>query len=91
MRFSLEVKYLDDTTAKTTIITADQVAFELEFDRPITSLAGDFRLSDACWLAWCSLRRGGLEETFNQWLERVDEVSAVEDDIVPLETSQPTG
>lgn len=92
MRFQLSVTYVDGTTEVTTVGTADQVAFELHFDRPITSLAEEFRLSDACWLTWQSLKRtSGLDVPFEKWLETVEEVTAAQDDLVPLETSQPIG
>lgn len=91
MRFAFEVVYTDGQSQEVTVGTADQVAFELQFDRPITSLAQEFRLSDACWLAWHSLKRTGVDEPFEVWLDRVEEVTAGRDDVAPLETPQPIG
>lgn len=91
MRFKFTVVYMDGTSVEASIGTADQVAFELQFDRAITTLADQFRLSDACWLAWHSLKRGGLTAGFDEWLETVEEVAAARDDVVPLETTAPTG
>ena len=93
MRINFTITYADGTAAEATASVADQVAFELEHDRSIARLADDFRLTDACWLAWHSLMRTSkTSATFDAWLESVDNVEIGQGKIVPLEgTTTPTG
>jgi hypothetical protein len=87
------ITYADGTAAEATASVADQVAFEQAHDRSIARLADDFRLTDACWLAWHSLMRTSkTTATFDGWLESVDNVEFGQANIVPLEgTTTPTG
>ena len=93
MRIEFTITYADGTAAEATASVADQVAFEQATDRSIARLADDFRLTDACWLAWHSLHRTnktGLD--FESWLDTVDNVEIGQGRIVPLgETTTPTG
>jgi hypothetical protein len=93
LRIQFTITYADGTAAEATASVADQVAFEQSTDRSIARLADDFRLTDACWLAWHALHRTGktgLE--FNAWLDGVDNVEIGQGRIVPLEeTTMPTG
>ena len=93
MRIEFTITYADGTAAEATASVADQVAFEQQHDRSIARLADDFRLTDACWLAWHSLHRTGKTGLdFDAWLESVDNVEIGQDRIVPLETTEtPTG
>ena len=93
MRITFTITYADGTAAEATASVADQVAFEQQHDRSIARLADDFRLTDACWLAWHSLKRTNRTgEEFDTWLERVDNVEIGQGKIVPLEgTTTPTG
>ena len=93
MRIEFTITYADGTAAEATASVADQVAFEQQHDRSIARLADDFRLTDACWLAWHSLKRTNRTgEEFDTWLERVDNVEIGQGKIVPLEgTTTPTG
>lgn len=86
MRIQFQITYADGTAAEATASVADQVAFEQSTDRSIARLADDFRLTDACWLAWHALKRTsktGLD--FDAWLDTVDNVEIGEGKIVPLE------
>jgi hypothetical protein len=69
------------------------VAFEQQHDRSIARLADDFRLTDACWLAWHSLHRTArTADDFDTWLDKVENVEFGQGKIVPLEgTTTPTG
>ena len=62
-------------------------------DTLIVDCGADFRLTDACWLAWHALKRTsktGLD--FDAWLDTVDNVEIGEGKIVPLEgTTTPIG
>ncbi len=93
MRIEFTITYADGTAAEATASVADQVAFEQATDRSIARLADDFRLTDACWLAWHSLKRTNRTQlSFDQWLEGVDNVEFGQGRIVPLEeTTTPTG
>ena len=93
MRIEFTITYADGTAAEATASVADQVAFEQSTDRSIARLADDFRLTDACWLAWHALQRTSKTQlTFEQWLEGVDNVEVGQGRIVPLEgTTTPTG
>ena len=93
MRINFQITYADGTAAEATASVADQVAFELEHDRSIARLGDDFRLTDACWLAWHSLKRTSKTTAgFEAWLENVDELEVGESKIAPLEdTTTPTG
>ncbi len=93
MRIEFTITYADGSAAEATASVADQVAFEQTHDRSIARLADDFRLTDACWLAWHSLKRTGkTAEDFDTWLDRVDNVEFGQGRIVPLEgTTTPTG
>lgn len=93
MRIEFTITYADGTAAEATASVADQVAFEQATDRSIARLADDFRLTDACWLAWHALHRTSKTQlSFDQWLEGVDNVEIGQGRIVPLEgTTTPTG
>jgi len=93
VRINFQITYADGSAAEATASVADQVAFEQTFDRSIARLGDDFRLTDACWLAWHALRRGGKTSSdFDQWINTVDAVEIGDGAIAPLEgTTQPTG
>lgn len=93
MRINFQITYADGTAAEATASVADQVAFELQHDRSIARLGDDFRLTDACWLAWHALKRTSKINTdFEAWLEGVDELEVGESKIAPLgDTTTPIG
>lgn len=92
MHIDFQVQYVDGSATEAIASVVDQVAFEREHDKSIATISSDFRLTDICWLAWHSLNRTGkTTETFDTWLERVDEVIIGDGEIVPLETAVPTG
>ena len=93
MRINFQITYADGTAAEATASVADQVAFEQQHDRSIARLADDFRLTDACWLAWhATKRKTPSTPDFDAWLDTVDNVEIGESKIVPLEgTTTPIG
>ncbi len=93
MRINFQITYADGTAAEATASVADQVAFELQHDRSIARLGDDFRLTDACWLAWHALKRTSKTSAdFDAWLEGVDELEVGESKIAPLgDTTTPIG
>lgn len=95
MRIALKVEYVDGSGAEVMASAPDLIAFERHYDKPMMVFAEDVRIEYLFWLAWTALhRRKVISEDFDTWIERVDEVTAGNADdaeIVPLETSQPTG
>jgi hypothetical protein len=93
LRINFQITYADGTAAEATASVADQVAFELQHDRSIARLGDDFRLTDACWLAWHALKRTSKTSAgFEAWLEGVDELEVGESKIAPLgDTTTPIG
>ena len=93
MKIRLEVKHLDGSGTDVSASVPDFIAFERRFDKPVASFATDARIEYMCFLAWhAAKRQGKTSAEFDPWLETVGELSIVEeDDIVPLESDQPTG
>jgi hypothetical protein len=93
VRINFQITYADGSAAEATASVADQVAFEQTFDRSIARLGDDFRLTDACWLAWHATKRTGKTSAdFDAWLNTVENIEVAEDPVAPLEaTTQPTG
>lgn len=94
MRISLRVSYSDGSAVDCMTSAADLIAFESEFDRSVAKLESEVRFTDLAWLAWHSLhrtKRTALD--FTEWADTLDTVGFGEEaaEIVPLETSQPTG
>lgn len=93
MRIAFTITFNDGSAAEAVASVADQVAFEDANDRSIARLADDFRLRDACWLAWHAQHRTGKTALdFEAWLDTVDSVEFGTAAVVPLEEpTQPTG
>jgi hypothetical protein len=93
MKIMLTVEYANGSSADAEASVRDFIAFERRYDKPIASFANDVRIEYMCYLAWHALHRNkqtALE--FDEWLETVAELSIKEEqDIVPLENSQPIG
>jgi hypothetical protein len=93
MRLNLRVTYNDGSAADVTASAADLVAFEQKWDKSVIKFGEDLRMTDLCWLAWHSTKRTKSDTPdFDAWLETIEFVGAAETaELVPLETSQPTG
>jgi hypothetical protein len=94
MKLSLRIEWEDGKQPEVVYATFnDFCAFEETFNRSIVKLEQDLRLTDLGWLAWNVCRR--LKKTsleYVKWRETVAGVSPVgDDDMVPLESSQPIG
>lgn len=72
---NLRVFYLDGTEEDVTAIAADLVAFEAKFDLSVARLEQEIKLSHLFFIAWHVLKRQGLTEEFEKWLERVSIVT----------------
>jgi hypothetical protein len=72
---NLKVFYLDGREEDVTAIAADLVAFEAKFDLSVARLEQEIRLSHLFYIAWHVLKRQGLKEEFENWLETVSIVT----------------
>ena len=93
MNIKMHVAYEDGSGVDVDTSMPDFIAFERKFDKPVQAFASDVRIEYMCFLAWNNLRRRKKTELeFDDWLDTVAEIKVgEEEDIVPLETSQPTG
>lgn len=94
MRFPLRVTYTDGSAVELVTSAADSVRFEEKYDRSIVQLSKDARYTDMVFLAWAACSRLKYTDLdWDAWLDTVDEVTigTQDTDVVPLETSPPTG
>lgn len=95
MRISLRVQYVDGSEAAVVAAAPDLIAFERTYDKPMAVFATEARIEWLLFLAWTSLTRQKLTaEAFDPWTERVEGIvfgDDVDQEIVPLESNQPTG
>jgi hypothetical protein len=94
MKIDLTVKPLEGDDIKVTARFADFVAFERTWNRSISKLENDTRLTDIAWLAWHALKR--TQKTtmaFDpEWINTIEEVSLTSEAGESFLTSdQPTG
>jgi hypothetical protein len=77
MRINLRIEFTNESFKEVSANAADLVAFEREFDKSISSLSGDVKISHLLWLAWHSeFRRKETKAEFDAWLEDVESVGA---------------
>lgn len=94
MRVPIRIEYVDGERETIRTSPADAVAFEREFDKPVTAIATG-RAEYFWWIAWHACKRARRTELpFDEWLDRIE--SVVEDetepaDIVPLDPDPLTG
>lgn len=102
MRTSLEVHYSNGESIPVVAILPDYTLFEEVFERSVMRLNAELRLSDMSFLVFASLRRQNkitvneatpIKEQWREWEKTVDQVNYTDedDDIAPLESSQPIG
>jgi len=94
MRMQLHVDYANGSGVDVTVSAPDYVRFEEKYDRSVTQLESNFRLTDLCFLAWSGLSRVGKTDLdFDAWVNTIDGVGGAGDskDIVPLESTPRTG
>lgn len=93
MRVPITVEYHDGRQVEFSTSPADAVAFERQYDKPITALDG--RVEYFWFIAWHALtRQKRIELPFEEWLDTVDRVTSdasEETDVLPLDLDQPTG
>jgi hypothetical protein len=94
MKIEMRVLYTDGTTKDVDAVFADFVAFERTWNRSVTKLEQELRLTDLAWLAWHSEKRNKhTQQPFDpDWIGFVETIEirdgATGDN--PLEVAQPT-
>lgn len=93
MKIKIDVKHVDGSGTDVDASVPDFIAFERKFDKPVASFASEPRIEYMCFLAWhAAKRQGKTQQEFDPWLDTVAELAIdSEDEIAPLESSQPTG
>lgn len=80
--------------AKTiTASLVDVIAWEEKYQRPSSSLSEDQAFArDYVWLAWhAEHRTGGTQLDFMEWVATLEEIEGTDAELVPLESTPPTG
>lgn len=94
MRMALQVEQLDGRVQHVMVAAPDLIAFEREYDKPM-SVLGTGRLEYLFFVAWRALKRTGQTTLdFDAWCDTIGAISDDEtaaEEIVPLESSPPTG
>jgi len=62
------------------------IKWERHYKRRAGDLAAGFAVEDLAYMAWVTLQAQGLKESFDAWVEKLDELEVVES-----EESHPTG
>jgi hypothetical protein len=79
MKINLRVTFNDETVEEVSATARDLVAFEDKFNKAVTSLETDFRITDMLWIAWHWLHRTGkTEKGFEEWCDEVEVIEASE-------------
>lgn len=85
MKMKMSIIYTDATTQECEAIFADFVAFERTWNRSVTKFETELRLTDIAWLAWkTQIRCKHTQEQFDIWLEKVETIDVVSDDVSDL-------
>jgi len=93
LNIDLAVTYKDGTRSDIVCKTADYIAFEAKFDKPVSVLEQG-RLTYLLWLAWHSAHRNQATDLdFDTWVDTVDGIESKDgtNDVPPLESPAPTG
>lgn len=92
INFTVKTK---DAAAPFTISSelVDMVAFEQEFDLPISVIADAPRVNYLSWIAWHAAKRTAKTQLdYMEWTSTLEDLSGEEDsEIVPLESPPSTG
>lgn len=69
---NLQISFIDGKTAETSSTAADFIAFEAHFDKSISSLGTDVRLTYLFFLAYAAQKRTGQTSlSFEDWTNTV--------------------
>ena len=76
---NLQIQFIDGKTEDVSTTAADYIKFESHFDKSITALGDDVRLTYLFFLAWAASKRTGKTELdFDAWSELVGMVGESE-------------
>jgi hypothetical protein len=76
----LTIIFADDTKKEVTTATADLIAFEQKFDKSVSVLQHDYRLTYLVFIAWNALKRQGeVSDEFDDFVNRVAGVEVSDD------------
>jgi hypothetical protein len=85
MKMQMRIIFNDETTKDCEAIFADFVAFERTWNRSVTKFETELRLTDIAWLAWkTQIRCKHTQEQFDIWLEKVETIDVVSEDVPDL-------
>lgn len=69
---ALKIVFADGTEKSVVAVAADLIGFEQHFDKSVTVLTADVRLTYLFWICWHVLKRTNqTEELFEKWAENV--------------------
>jgi hypothetical protein len=81
MKINLHIDYVGGVGREIVASAADLVAFEAKFDKSIAVLGDNPKISYLFFIAYASEKRTGhTSDTFEKWLESVEQVSASDTD-----------
>lgn len=81
MKINLHIDYAGGVSRDIVANAADMVAFESKFDVSVAALGQEPKLSYLFFIAYaCEKRTGNTNETFEKWLESVEQVGATDAD-----------
>lgn len=73
---NLQIQFIDGTSDEVSTAAADYIKFESHFDKSITVLGTDTRLTYMFYLAWAAAKRTKKTELeFDAWSETVSMVA----------------
>lgn len=90
MLLSLDVTYKDGTTVTAEIFPDAVVAFERQFDVPVTGLSTETRMEWLCYLAWAALHPASFAGTFEAFVKAVGNVEPAGDEAADAAPLAPT-
>ena len=95
LRLALHVDYDGGSSADVIASALDIVNFERKFNKPITVFSEEVRVEYLLELAYSALKRKKLVTVdFDEWADTITGITfgnEEDTEIVPLESSQPTG
>lgn len=69
---ALKIVFADKTEKDVTAVAADLIGFEQHFDKSVSVLTADVRLTYLFWICWHVLKRTNqTSEEFEKWAENV--------------------
>lgn len=72
---ALTIVFVDGTEKSVTAVAADLIAFENRFDKSVTVLSNDVRLTYLFYICWHVLKRTNqTQDEFEKWVDGVSGV-----------------